>query len=53
MNAHIHRLHGAQVNGTIFDWASGSLPLFETSDAELTETYYFRAKAFKHQTVSA
>ena len=35
------------VNQSSFEWAVENLPLFESSDADLDDTYYYRAKSYK------
>lgn len=35
------------VNESSFEWAVENLPLFESSDADLNDAYYYRAKSYK------
>ena len=35
------------VNESSFQWAVANLPLFDSSDADLTSAYYFRAKSYR------
>jgi hypothetical protein len=39
------------VNQTSFEWAAANLPLFDSSDADLTAAYYFRAKTYRSHLV--
>jgi hypothetical protein len=34
------------VNESVWDWATSNLPLFESSDRDVTDAYYFRAKTY-------
>ena len=34
------------LNASVFAWATSQLPLFEASDADIEQAYYFRAKTY-------
>ena len=40
-----------EVNQSSFEWAVSNLPLFNSSDADITEAFYFRAKTYKSHLV--
>ena len=39
------------MNQSSFEWAVSNLPLFNASDPDITEAYYFRAKTYKSHLV--
>ena len=39
------------INETSFEWATANLPLFESSDDDLTGAYYFRAKTYRSHVI--
>ena len=39
------------VNESSFQWTAANLPLFDSSDSDLTQAYYFRAKSYKSHLV--
>ena len=40
-----------QINQSSYEWAVANLPLFESSDKDLVDAYYYRAKSYKSHLV--
>ena len=40
-----------EVNQSTFEWATHNLPLFDSSDDDITRSYYFRAKTYRFHLV--
>ena len=40
-----------EVNQSSYEWAVENLPLFESSDDDLNQAYYYRAKSYKSHLV--